>query len=223
MAYRAVYHLNGDGIDASGNGYNGTVVGGTFNVSGKFNQCYSGVSGAGTNYMTAPTGAGLPYYSGTMSIWVSIASQFTASYRAMCGYALSTGTSGVNSDLYYGTASGTVVIRFEPSYLAGLGNGGCDYAVTLTTGTWYHVVGTTDSSWSYLYLNGKLVKQATNTVGTYANVVNRLVVGNNHAVSAYNWWGNLDEAIFDNVTWSASQVRNYYNQAVGRYAPKARF
>ncbi|MEO7933317.1 MAG: LamG-like jellyroll fold domain-containing protein [Chthoniobacterales bacterium] len=133
--------------DTSGNGWNGTLVGGSTYTAGKINNAVS-LSGS-TNYVTLPTGviAGLTNY--TISAWVKLIS--TSNNTRIFDFGTSTSNylelcpkNGNNGFLRLEAVKGGVVQQINTTY-------------TFPTGTWTHVAVTLSGSTGTLYVNGTAV------------------------------------------------------------------
>ena len=133
--------------DASGNGRNGTLVGGSTWTTGKINNAVS-LSGT-TNYATLPTGvvAGLNNF--TISAWVKLNS--TSNNTRIFDFGTSTSNylelcpkNGNNGFLRFEAVKGGVVQQINTTY-------------TFPTGTWTHVAVTLSGSTGTLYVNGTAV------------------------------------------------------------------
>ena len=80
------------------------------------------------------------------------------------------------------------------------------YAVTMSTGTWYFVVGTWDSTNLKLYINGVLEKTTNQSGHTPTTGTGVLMLGN-EAGNAFWFNGVLDEARVYNRALTATEVR----------------
>jgi len=93
------------------------------------------------------------------------------------------------------------------------GSGGvANYSSTLSTGTWYHVVGVKDGTTSYLYVNGtqRASASVSATLGSTA--------GTNFQIGVYptgmtagKFPGLIDEVALFNTALSSSDVSSIYN------------
>jgi len=206
---KLLLHLNGNSTDSSGNGSNGTDTAITYSqANGKFGQ------GAGFNGSTSLINFGdVVPLSGdiTCSAWINA----TALSSDMAIVARSNGTPSFPQN-YFLQTNNTGKVKFGSSvdsYIRATG------ATTLSTGTWYHVVGTFNSTTKVynVYVNGKLdgTTTGTNLPPTTSQVVQ---VGASDGASPGNKFnGKIDEAIIENTTWTPQQVQKYYTNAKGRF------
>ena len=137
--------------DASGNGWNGTLVGGSTWTTGKINNAVS-LSGT-TNYATLPTGVIAGLGNCTISAWVKLNSTSnntrifdfgtgTSNYFELCP------KNGNNGFLRFEALNGGVVNQINTTY-------------TFPTGTWTHVAMTLSGSTGTIYVNGTAVGSNT--------------------------------------------------------------
>lgn len=82
------------------------------------------------------------------------------------------------------------------------------YTTALSTGTWYHVVGTWDGSTTKVYINGSLGSQTGSYSGSLGGSSVSLKVGS--MLDGY-WNGKIDEVAVFNSGLSASAVSSIYN------------
>jgi hypothetical protein len=86
---------------------------------------------------------------------------------------------------------------------------------TYATNSWYHVVGTYNSSTgSKIYVNGTLIGSGT-TVGTVTTNTAALYIGSYGGGAGYKYKGKLDEIAIFNETLDQSQVSTLYNSGNG--------
>ena len=81
---------------------------------------------------------------------------------------------------------------------------------TVSTNTWYHVVGTFDGTIARLYVNG-LQENLAAVTGNYAGTV--VFIGANAVPNLY-WDGLIDEAAIWNISLSADEIRKHYERGV---------
>lgn len=85
-----------------------------------------------------------------------------------------------------------------------------------STNTWYHIAVTQNSSWTIVYLNWTQV--STNSE-TWANSNTRAWIwcndNNPNWQDFFNW--NISEVIVENVTRTAQEISDYYNQTKSLY------
>lgn len=144
----ALYKLDGNADDATGNGNNGTVFGGVTYVPGKVGQ---GASFDGsTGYISIADSAGLRLSTFTFAAWVYPTAIEGGNRIIEKG----------NSDSYW------LDINPQGQPLVGFFNGAYHDLLApqpVSINTWYHVAGTYDGSDLKLYLNGQLVNTVSVT------------------------------------------------------------
>jgi len=92
------------------------------------------------------------------------------------------------------------------------GGGVANYSSTLSTGTWYHVVGVKDGTTAYIYVNG------TQQVSVSAPATLGSTAGTNFQIGAFptgmtagQFPGLIDEVALFNTALSSSDVSSIYN------------
>jgi hypothetical protein len=230
-----VYHLNGNGNDSSGNGCNLTAVNSPTYPAGKYNQGAGLVKASQQGYyaQTGTTAMGLGRKH-TISVWINASSlPNTSSYPETNFHSIAQQYNNLSGVVYTGlnyqmpNGGSTATIRFE-MYVVQSDFSSVFYTYVIGLNTWYHICGVCADTYHNLFLNGKQVGGPVNTTGGNNgwNTAPFSTIGMVYppSITSRYWWnGIIDEAIWDTAAWSTAQVRNYYNQAVGRYAPKARF
>lgn len=212
MNTSAIYHFDGNANDASGNNNNGTVTGATL-VGGRFGQAYS-FDGT-DDYIEIAYAASLANTTAfTLAGWFNfndfaenkrLANMFTnetANNRRGWIWSMNTGPN-FNITVY---ANSTDAV-----------NPGKAVAVSLSVNTWYHLVATYNAGTIELYIDGK------NVGGTYqGEPVPTAIV---YDATVPMWMGRLkwagvfyyaseihDDIIYENVVWSAAEVKARYNK-----------
>lgn len=135
--------------DAAGNGWNGTLVGGSTWAAGRINNAAS-LSGT-SNYATLPSGvvAGLTNF--TISAWVKLNS--LSNWARLFDF----GT-GTNVYMFLAPQNGsTGKLRFAISTSGSSGEQQINTSYAFTPGTWTHVAVTLSGSTGTLYVNGTAV------------------------------------------------------------------
>jgi hypothetical protein len=159
----------------------------------------------GNDYINVPYNAAFNLNSFTFSAWVYLESldiQHTILYR---GDVSTTNVNtisyifriGAENKVHLWTASGSSATQIESS-------------ITLSTDTWYHVVGVLSGTSGKIYING--IENASGTLGTPKSLTQPIRIGNRDTTYA--------DAVFDeiriyNVALSASDVKElfeYYNR-----------
>lgn len=195
-------------LDQSGNGRNGTIIGGvTLNQSGALSdgdtsEAFNGSTGE------IQIGSGLTISgSGACSFeaWAFDTSGTLSDIKAL--FALSLG-----SDLFFIDSSKHLKLSLA------LSSGQKNIAGTaiLPTNQWNYLVGTFDGEDVItLYINGVQDKQTTGLAGTLSAVaaITRHIGTDGNGVAARFWQGRLDEVAVYNYALSAAQVLNHYTLA----------
>jgi fibronectin type 3 domain-containing protein len=134
--------------DASGNNWNGTLVGGSTWTTGRINNAVS-LSGT-TNYATLPSGvvAGLNNF--TISAWVRLNS--ATNWPRLFNF----GT-GTTSFMYLLPRNGSGNVQFGITTNGWNGQQQINTAYTFQTGTWTHVAVTLSGTVGTVYVNGTSV------------------------------------------------------------------
>ncbi len=193
----AYYRLDGDYKDASGNGRNGTAVGGPTFAAGQSGQALS-LDGTG-DYITIDNWQGIlggsPF---TISLWVN---STAVDDRTMVCWGGATNGTRVDFRLYQGR------LRVEH------GNGNIQGNTVLADGQWHHValVVTQGATLQYpqvtLYLDGANDTQGTadpDVFGTAADVP--VTLGQRRTNNDRDFQGMLDEVRLFDVVLSAGEV-----------------
>ncbi|MEI6221170.1 MAG: LamG domain-containing protein [bacterium] len=194
----ALYSMNGNANDSSGNNRNGTVTGATL-VQGKFGQGYS-FNGT-TNKIDLAFNPYLIMGSAafTVETWV---------YQNSYGYYLPFGNIDASNELFIflNDAPGNGAVE------AGLGaaaNRITTPAGIVSTGEWAYIAFTYDTSVIRLYVNGK--EYANKTVGTVSPCNANLGLGYRPNGSLYPLNGKIDQTKISNKALTAAEIKGYYN------------
>jgi len=207
----AQYPLNNSAVDMSGNGYNGTLTGTSFDVNrfGTTNSATAFVLNTSTG--TLPTG-----------LVTALANDFSV------GYWFKTIMNGPSSSQWYDGAAlidaevcgatsdwGTALIN-GGSVAMGLGNPDITIISPLTTyndGTWHFVTATRSAAAGVitLYIDGNQVATTTGT-STAPRVAPTIIgLGRNNCDATGVFTGSLDDIIAYSSTLTPTQVTNLYN------------
>ena len=84
----------------------------------------------------------------------------------------------------------------------------------ISTGIWYHIVGTSDGVTSILYINGTQVANDTSPVTSICYTANPALIGNMSSTS-YMFGGNIDEVGLWSRALNYSEVNYLYNNYTG--------
>ncbi|MFC1722449.1 LamG-like jellyroll fold domain-containing protein, partial [Patescibacteria group bacterium] len=183
--------------DETINNNDGTPSGDVTTTTGKFGGAIS-VDGSG-DYVS--TNVDLSSAK-TISAWVK-ANSFPNTWNVP----LDTGSS--DGLIFSANSGGTFYARQGGSSEGSSSNN------SLSTGTWYHVVGTyVDGTYSNLYINGE--KQAGSSQGAYAGSGNTTI--GSWSEAGNGWDGVVDEVRIYNRALSANEVKALYQWAPGPVA-----
>ena len=118
-----------------------------------------------------------------------------------------------DGDNGYSIAKKTVVNQL--SFVVGDGSDKVEVTTgTLSTGVWYHIVGTNDGTDSKIYVNGNLANSVAQ--GPVDASSRDLYIGKNFSGNETSFWdGNIDEVAVWNDSLSASEVAEIYNLGQG--------
>jgi fibronectin type 3 domain-containing protein len=149
--------------DASGNNWNGTLVGGSTWTTGRINNAVS-LSGT-TNYATLPTGVVAGLGDCTLSAWVKV--NAFATFSRIFDFGTGTNNYMFLTPQYTGTAPNNAKLRFAirtPGVTedpAGSALNQINSSVALSPGTWTHVAVTISGTTGQIYVNGTLAGTTT--------------------------------------------------------------
>jgi len=208
--------FNGNANDESGNGNNGTIVGGVTNTTDRFgaaNSAYlfNGIDG----YVDVPSLNSLTYTPITYSAWVIINSYFPSSFghkfRSIIGrnttFIAGNGVIGFYADNNF--AGGA----YDNSFIMWRGGGVSGqppYSASIPPlNTWLHVVYTQNSNgdWKW-YQNGILTN--SNNFTDVQNDFNFFRIGGCNNGGGYLWNDKLDDIAIYNRALTAAEVQQLY-------------
>ena len=177
--------------DTTGNGNDLTNNGATSGVTGIIDDAYS-FNGA-NNYMdTGITSIGETF---SVSFWAKF--DDVSSYQSIISKWTSSASNRWTFDI--GASSGT--LRF---YVADT----VASETSITTGTWYHVVGTYDGTDLVLYVDN--ISTTTNPVNSYTEDSSKIFLGA-YTTNLQHFDGNIDEVAIFNYSLSSDEVSYLYN------------
>jgi hypothetical protein len=205
----AYYPLDSDTNDYSGNGNNGIAYGDTHSILGKINNGYS--FDGSSDYIEMAQSASLDITQAvTLSAWVKLNS-FGFHY-GIFSYGTVGGGGGQPYSLAAFSADATPRDRFTVESNWGMGNYRIlDTVSTVSTNTWYHIVGVYENGKAEIYLNGKLDSSTTGWDSSLILPNPRVLrIGDNHP-GASEWFdGIIDEGMIFNRALSADEVKALY-------------
>jgi hypothetical protein len=190
----ALYKLNYDGSDASGN-YDGTATSVTFNTPGYIDYA-ADFNGSGsridsTSISNWPSGNAAR----SISFWM-----YSDSYAG--GGIVSYGTGAQNQGFAFYIISSQLLMTFY-----GI-NANINYA--LSTGQWYHIVATHDGTTFKAYINGSQEYSDTRTLNTGTTKFRIGGVPWNDSSEFFN--GKIDQVRVFNKALSSSEVTKLYRE-----------
>jgi hypothetical protein len=216
----AYYPLDGDARDASGNGLNGTVVGGTATTADRF-----GVAGHAFLFqggLGSVELAGLPVNSqdgatNTLSLWFNWTGQFYSPTDT--GVSIFDWASGPTYNLYIQQNSNPSVVR------VGIGDGygdlwGITVGAAFLTNTWIHLVAefvNGDVTNALVFINGKPSVCFPTVVGVRQSFSQTRAVGSSAVISGvlfsqdrYRMFGGIDDVRIYNHPLSSAEIQQLY-------------
>ena len=196
--------LNGNANDASGNNYNGTIVGSVASITdrkGVANAAYQ-FSGVVLNYITIPDNASLCSNTLTLNAWVNFA-------PSEGGYVINKGRDITNGSyrLTTGGVGGQVLYN---------GVNDASYS-SVPTNQWVMLTGIISGNSAKYYVNGVQVSSATlSNSFACSSAGNPLTIGNHYYTGVPNVWaypfkGKIDDVRIYNRALLASEVTTIYN------------
>lgn len=214
-SYYKLDESSGTIIDAHGTD-DSTAASVTYGATGKINNCLDFESGS-SNYVSFGNAKDFSAYSGvSISCWFNLeslpsgAAGTSGSYRYFYG---STGSGFSQVYLRYQVISGVYYLYFGTYNVT---DKYTRYAITLSTGTWYHVLGTHDGSNWDLYLNGSAVS-TTITSGAITSSPGTDAIGCRAISTTYDRFhdGLLDEVAIWSRELDATDASTLYNSGSG--------
>jgi len=214
-------HLNGNSLDSSSSGNNGTDTSITYSqANGRFGQ------GAGFNGQTSgaskivTTDTDVDYI--TLSVWVYSKRSNPGSAKGDIVISKDGVNGGSNTrayGLYFSWNSNVFSINLEIWNTSATGVSVVSNDVSINK--WHNIVVTFDGSKVKLYVDG-VFKNETNLSGTIRNISDKITLGesneNQTGSNGSAFLGNIDEVIIVNRAWSAEEVKKYYTNSLGRFA-----
>lgn len=221
VAYYKLDESSGNASDSSGNGYtltnNNTVSFTTGKIS---NGADFGASNSSKYFNHASLhGFTSPTQAMSLSVWVKITTAPSSGETQFIVSQFIGETTGGDWKIGYYNESGTLKIRITND-----GGGSLAYSTTLTTGTWYHIVGTFSGSnaagSTKIYLNGAEVASG-NLYGTtnYSAFADSFTIGANRNGSSVFFKGLIDEVGQWSRELSSAEITSLYNGGSGLTHP----
>jgi len=202
VANTAYYKLDGDAIDSSGNGYNGTSPNvtwgvGRFGPAGVFNGSSSYIS-TGINFSTLPN-------TKSISMWIK------STGSSSVGFGGVNGSYGNNGLFSFDESAGNV------AYIPKFGGYHTGDASTIITNAWNHFV-VTDTNVDgnvKIYINGSEVTVTKVNSVVYTNNTN-MQIGRQMRNNGATFWqtGEIDQVRIFNTVLTANQVTELYEDEI---------
>lgn len=208
----ALYSLDYDASDASGN-HNGTVSGGvTFGVDGQINWGASFDGGSSTQIEIPDNDVFSPVTNDfSASMWVKPTSGHVMSKQGEWHIrTYGGGADGFVEFWLFRSGGGSTHSRVLVAYNTGI-----------TDGDWHHLVVTADYLSSYkIYLDGvKIGENTSGFSGTMLNTSNPVRIGSNGTATTERYLGDLDQVRFFKKSLSQSDVDTLYAETACVYTP----
>ena len=206
----ALYSLDYDASDASGN-HNGTVSGGvTFGVDGQINWGASFDGGSSTQIEIPDNDVFSPVTNDfSASMWVKPTSGHVMSKQGEWHIrTYGGGADGFVEFWLFRSGGGSTHSRVLVAYNTGI-----------TDGDWHHLVVTADYLSSYkIYLDGvKIGENTSGFSGTMLNTSNPVRIGSNGTATTERYLGDLDQVRFFKKSLSQSDVDTLYAETACVY------
>jgi len=206
----AYYPFNGNANDASGNGHNGTVYGGTTMTTNRFGQANAAYDFDGsTGYIGIPQNSVLNSLTTnfTLSAWIWQRESITNGYRILDKETAGNGD-GWSFDTYNCIDQTGNRLRLEGANANNSCNvpGETEYSLM----QWHHVVATVSGTNGKVYLDGTL--EGSGNVGNIPVNTLDVYIGLAHPGRGSGFWfnGHIDDVRIYNRTLSDSEVQQLY-------------
>ena len=189
----------GQVLDAKGSNHGQSVLTANTSSPGRVGRSF-GLFNQSTNieYVTVPHNTSLNLSQLSISAWI----RPTGWGGNNLGRILRKGASTATQNFDLGIASSTGGIYF-------IGLGQLNASSTITLNTWQHVVVTSSSSGTKIYINGVLTAQSATVVPGATNSSN-LTIGTYHASLNRRWMGGLDDVAIWSTVLTESEVQTIY-------------
>ena len=222
-AYWKTDESSGNAADATGNGHTLTNLNGVVYSAGKINNAADGGSSNAAKRLEATDNGTYGFTTGamSMSVWVNVTTApSSGNLSILFDHLYGNTTSGMEYDLAYDNRSGQPCTAPALTFVrAGSATDIACANVTLSTGTWHHIVGTYDGSTLTLYEDGTSIATHSSTAGG-ANF------GSTGGVATLAAWGGgnylsglVDEAGIWSSALTAADVTALYNSGAGVQYP----
>ena len=189
----ARYEFNGNALDSSGNGFNGSVNGAVL-TSDRFGNSNSAYYFAGNGEHISVSASPNLHSTGAWSSTVWFNFQAGGLYQPRI---LTNGT----VDLVLTTTDGSPI-----AYAAGWNYHGIGTPYSLNAGTWYNMAAVCDGTYISLYLNGLFIATDSNAGGPPSAGFGTLGIGSNLHNNTDWYSGKIDEIRLYNRALTALEV-----------------
>ena len=227
----AAYDFEGNAIDISGNGNNGTLVGSPTFPSGKNNLAVNFGNDSTDRYVNIADSDSLSFTNGTndlafsISLWVNFSS-FSSIGNWLVNKRNSTNGGDEWQIIYYQNRLFFHKIHFNNKNIyQGVGTGLNPFNINI----WYHICYTDNGSGLIsgckLYINGVLSNSVQDSVGVYTRMNNgtqpiRIGMSGWQSHPNLKHRGLVDElAIWKNRELTPTEVLELYNSGLGKFYP----
>jgi trimeric autotransporter adhesin len=204
----AYYHLDGNGLDSSGNGLNLSLVGGVGFGPGLFGEALS-LDNDSSLFATRP-GNDSAFNFGSSNFAIQLWVNFnTFGGREQTLIEKFSGNGGPGWTL---TTPGGSAIQFFASGLPTV-----QAPVSITAGTWNQIIVDRSGNTLSIYLDGSLLVSDTSYVGSINPSTNPLLIGRRDAQDGRDFSvdGRLDEIAIWNRALSTSEIASLWNGGAG--------
>jgi hypothetical protein len=206
----AHYELNGNALDSSPNGNNGTISGPLVATTDRHGTAGAAYEFNGTNsFITVPNSASLssPTNAITMSAWIMMYGN--SKVGSPFGPVLMKSVSGSNAFMYR--------LLANPSYFGACYN---DWnlhqsaGATIPINTWHHIASTFNGTKHRFYFDGAFVQEWPLAL-TITTDTRPLTIGADYPGFFECFWGKLDDVRIYNRTLNDTEVGLLYTGTVG--------
>ncbi len=199
---RAAYPFDGNAVDSTGNGFDGTVFGATSTVD-RFGNANSAYNFDGSNDYIS-TNSVFDYEERTVSVWFA-ADELTGSGTG--------GNSILNMDGFL--ANGLCLAAIDDYQIRSKGGGNISnfYSDSIMAKEWYQLVMVRESDSTKYYLNGMMIGgQLSDNANSLTTPHGFMVVGTDRTRSRGFFDGLIDDLKVWECAFTSEQVTNLYNE-----------
>ena len=190
VANTAYYKLNGDALDSSGNGYNGTFTGPAY-ATGRFGNA---ASFGGSNYITLTGFTSTTTFS--YSFWVNPTNATSSGFKGIIGNQTSGGQLFTDAGALKIYANTTKTFSGSP---------------TLADNVWSHVALSVSNGTGTIYVNG--INKGTTSNLSLPSTSYIATASTQVGIIEYNYTGKIDQVRIFNSALTAGNVTSLYNES----------